>query len=97
MKLDGRVRDARTMLFADIGKQTALVKDPLDDAKIAGWRAVVERLASEFRAGRAGVDPLKGSKTCANCGLQAVCRVTERRDAAELIEDEELDEEASDG
>ena len=44
------------------------------------WRAVLERLGSAFRAGRAEVDPKNGPATCRNshCELAALCRIHER-------------------
>jgi probable DNA repair protein len=44
------------------------------------WRAVLERLGAEFRAGRAEVDPKNGLATCRNsyCELAALCRIHER-------------------
>jgi len=42
----------------------------------AQWRDNLERLAREFVAGDARVDPLSGS-SCNYCGLQALCRVGE--------------------
>jgi ATP-dependent helicase/nuclease subunit B len=46
----------------------------LDD-QIAEWRRVLERLASEFRAGRADVDPKPDA--CEHCGLRPLCRIRE--------------------
>jgi probable DNA repair protein len=43
--------------------------------QIVEWRSVLERLAHEFRAGRAEVDPKHGA--CDNCGLWALCRIRE--------------------
>jgi len=40
----------------------------------AQWQANLERLAREFVAGDARVDPLRDS-SCTYCGLQALCRV----------------------
>jgi len=42
-------------------------------ALLDGWREVLERLAADFTAGAATVDPLRGS--CQYCGLQPLCRV----------------------
>jgi hypothetical protein len=42
------------------------------------WRAELERLAREFAAGHAAVDPKRGPDTCGQCGLQPLCRVHER-------------------
>jgi hypothetical protein len=41
----------------------------------AWWRAELEALAAEIRAGVARVDPRDGGKTCAQCHLAALCRV----------------------
>ena len=43
--------------------------------QVAGWRSVLERLALDFRAGKAEVDPKHGE--CDNCGLRALCRIRE--------------------
>ncbi len=51
------------------------VKDWEDLA--AQWRDNLERLANEFVAGDARVDPLKDS-SCTYCALQALCRVGEQ-------------------
>jgi len=53
-------------------------KMPVKDWEdLAGrWRDDLERLAREFIAGQAQVDPLKDS-SCNYCGLQALCRVGE--------------------
>ncbi len=57
-----------------------LVKDkmPAKDWEdlAAQWRDNLERLAKEFLAGDAQVDPLSPS-SCTYCGLQALCRVGE--------------------
>lgn len=49
----------------------------LDDwrAQLAVWRSVIERLAGEFIAGRAAVDPLRTA--CGTCHLHALCRIDE--------------------
>jgi len=41
------------------------------------WTARLERLALEFRSGRAVVDPAEGRTTCRYCGLEPLCRVDE--------------------
>jgi len=51
------------------------VKDWEDLAAL--WRGNLERLAREFVAGDAQVDPLKDS-SCNYCGLQPMCRVGEQ-------------------
>jgi probable DNA repair protein len=51
----------------------------LDDwpTQLAAWRSVIERLASDFVAGRAAVDPLRAA--CGTCHLHALCRIDELR------------------
>jgi ATP-dependent helicase/nuclease subunit B len=39
------------------------------------WRRVLEQLATDYRDGRAVVDPK--SKACDNCGLRGLCRIRE--------------------
>jgi ATP-dependent helicase/nuclease subunit B len=41
------------------------------------WKVVVERLAREYREGRAEVDPAKET-TCDYCPLPALCRISQR-------------------
>ena len=58
----------------------ALSKMPIDPAlpferQVLEWRLVLEHLAEDFRAGKAGVDPKPGA--CDNCGLRALCRIRE--------------------
>jgi ATP-dependent helicase/nuclease subunit B len=51
------------------------------------WIGCVERLASEFLAGRAVVDPMPGA--CDYCEIKSVCRIADRGpDAPEAIADE---------
>jgi hypothetical protein len=44
-------------------------------AQLAAWRSVIERLAADFVAGRAPVDPLRSA--CGTCHLHALCRIDE--------------------
>jgi ATP-dependent helicase/nuclease subunit B len=46
---------------------------------LAGWHQNMERIASEFRQGRAEVDP-KNINTCRYCDLHALCRIHEKTD-----------------
>lgn len=89
----GRVVHAAENLRTDLGKGSALVKDPLTDAQISDWKQYIEQLACDFVAGRADVDPREYPNTCKRCGLHALCRVHESR---ALTEDEEIDEELED-
>jgi probable DNA repair protein len=45
------------------------------DQVTAHWRAWLERLAADFAAGRADVNPKLGADTCRYCHLGALCRV----------------------
>jgi probable DNA repair protein len=45
------------------------------DEVTAHWRAWLERLAGDFAAGRADVDPKLAASTCRYCHLGALCRV----------------------
>ena len=56
------------------------------DSLNEGWRQNLERLAREFLAGDAAVDPLAPA-SCTWCGLQALCRIGS--------ENGSIDEEAS--
>jgi len=42
---------------------------------VVDWRRILEKLASDFRAGVAAVDPKQGA--CEYCGLTALCRIRE--------------------
>jgi ATP-dependent helicase/nuclease subunit B len=43
--------------------------------QVAAWKQALERLAEDFQAGRAEVDPKEHA--CENCGLWALCRIRE--------------------
>ncbi len=45
------------------------------EAQIEEWRRVLERLAGNFRAGQAEVNPKEGA--CDHCGFRALCRIRE--------------------
>ena len=45
------------------------------DQQVLEWRRVLDRIAEDFRAGKAEVDPKQGA--CDNCGLRALCRIRE--------------------
>lgn len=55
------------------------------DGLLGVWRATLERLAAEFSAGDARVDPIKGA--CTYCHLQATCRVEEKKRSGEVSAD----------
>ena len=52
------------------------------DAQLGEWRRVLDRLASEFAAGAAAVQPKHPATTCRNCDVQPLCRIHERLGAA---------------
>ncbi|MGR3914457.1 MAG: PD-(D/E)XK nuclease family protein, partial [Gammaproteobacteria bacterium] len=63
--------------IASLEKNRALKNDFADwDALLAHWRKVLPKLAEEFLAGDARVDPLPAA--CAQCGLHGLCRVDAR-------------------
>lgn len=47
--------------------------------RVEAWRSILSKLASDFREGRAAVDPKHGRKTCERCSLGGMCRVGEGR------------------
>ncbi|MHB1937735.1 MAG: PD-(D/E)XK nuclease family protein [Acidobacteriaceae bacterium] len=51
------------------------------------WSATLTRLAEDFRAGAAVVDPKKRNETCRYCAQGLLCRVREAEDFAEEEED----------
>lgn len=75
----GRVGDAKGALLSNAPATSTLVKKPLDAGHIIAWRECIEKLAADFLAGRAEVDPREYPKTCERCNLQALCRVQENR------------------
>ena len=81
-------------LFAGLKNGTALMKNALQAEQLDSWKKAIERLAEDFLAGRADVDPRDYPKTCERCRLQTLCRVQENRIA--LDEDESDDGGATD-
>ena len=61
------------------------------DAQLGEWRRVLARLATQFAAGEAAVQPKNPRTTCRNCDVQALCRIHERLGAPVL--DQEGDDE----
>ncbi len=79
LEFAGSVTDARSTLLAKLRPNTNLVKRPLTLDQISDWRQEIQRLAVDFVAGRADVDPRAFPDTCKNCGLQTLCRILESR------------------
>lgn len=91
----GRVRDARTTLLESLRGNTNLVKIPLTEEQLTGWRKYIKQLANDFLTGRAEVDPRDYPKTCEHCGLQVSCRIQEHQDQMEAENGFEGEEAAS--
>ena len=83
MGFTGRLKKARETLRSDLKSRVALVKSPLSDTDLTAWRQYIERMARDFLAGRAEVDPREYPKTCERCGLMGVCRIQEHSPEAE--------------
>ena len=58
------------------------------DSMLNGWRATLEKLAGDFVAGVASVDP-KTSSTCRYCELPGICRINELKHKLGLADGEE--------
>jgi len=91
-----RPRDARFIglgriaaapgISAELGKAAREYIDDADwEALNDYWRSNLERLAAEFVAGQAGVDPL-ASSSCNWCGLQPLCRIGSPVDEEEEVQ-----------
>lgn len=52
-------------------------------AKVSEWRTVLEKIGSDFRAGRAKVDPSDPNRQCRYCHLACLCRRAELNVAIE--------------
>jgi ATP-dependent helicase/nuclease subunit B len=70
----GRIAPA-TGISTDIARAAKSWKKAVDWPTLnQRWREILERLATEFVAGEAQVDPVTSS-ACDSCGLQSLCRV----------------------
>jgi len=89
---------AGAMKFAALAETEALlpVKKSLPDlgwdGQVAEWRRVLARLATQFAAGEAAVQPKNPPTTCRNCDLQPLCRIHERLGAFVANQDGDDDE-----
>jgi probable DNA repair protein len=88
----GRVGEAAQTLRADLKGTNALVKRPFTAELLMDWRDEILRLASDFVAGRAEVDPREYPKSCKYCALPGLCRV---RDFPPGFDDEENEEDTN--
>jgi hypothetical protein len=89
------VGDPTGTLMAGLKGTSALVKNPLTAEQLEDWRDYIERMARDFLAGRADVDPREYPDTCDHCGLQTLCRIQEIR-ARFDAEDEPDNQEVAD-
>lgn len=87
---EGRVGNAKVTLLPNLKGNSGLARTPMTREEMMGWRDYIERMASDFLAGRADVNPRDYPKTCENCGLHALCRIQENLG----LQDDEEDEEA---
>ena len=90
----GCVGDPSATLIPGLKSFSSLAKNALTAEKLMDWRDCIDRLACDFLAGRAEVDPRDYPKTCEQCGLQTLCRIEENRAATE---GEEADEDSEGG
>jgi hypothetical protein len=49
------------------------------------WSERIERIAHDFRTGRAAVDPIQTA--CRSCHLQGLCRVPSTMDLSEALDE----------
>jgi len=85
----GRVANAQGMLLHDLSSRNELVKSPLAAEELIDWRDYIEKMAADFIAGKAAVDPREYPKTCEQCRLEALCRVRENREPGDDAENDE--------
>jgi len=75
----GRVGAPGATLFTNLKITSTLVKNALTAEHLIGWREAIARLAEDFLAGMAEVDPRDYPRTCERCGLQTLCRIQENQ------------------
>jgi ATP-dependent helicase/nuclease subunit B len=92
----GRVAKPVETIFADLKGSSSLVKNKLTEAQEAEWRAEIQRLATDFVAGRADVNPRDYPRTCEHCGLEAICRIREQEDLLSPDDEANVPDEAGD-
>jgi probable DNA repair protein len=87
---EGRVRDARKQLDANLSSQSALVNEPYSNAMRGEWASALENLAAEFLRGEAAVSP-RDAKVCGLCDLHSFCRIAESNLVSITVDEEELE------
>lgn len=81
MCFEGRVGNALGTLLPNLGRTCALVNKPFEAEHRMEWQEEIEKLARDFIAGRADVDPRDPPATCERCGMHVLCRIQEREPA----------------
>lgn len=77
-------------VLPDVGAPDPVKSGAADwGALLTDWRSVLDRLATQFLAGDARVDPKRFPKTCEHCALDGMCRVREAPGLAVVDEDSE--------
>ena len=66
-----------------------LIASPDWPGLLGQWKREADALGAAFAAGEAPVDPKRDLKTCVRCDLQTLCRVYEKFNVLEELEDEE--------
>ncbi len=83
LEFAGHVKDANSTLFFDPKGTAALARNPLTAEQLDEWKSYIERLARDFVAGRADVDPREYPGTCDRCNLHTLCRIHENSSPTE--------------
>ena len=76
------------------GRLTRLKEAPTFDAQVERWREVLVRLAEQFHAGEARVDPKQYPKTCEYCEQRILCRLDVSSLEESLLEGDDEDDAA---
>jgi len=82
----GQVVNPTATLLTGLKGTSSLVKNKLTLDQLLGWRDCIRKLAKDFVAGDAEVDPREYPETCKRCGLQTLCRI-QGREAQLEVED----------
>ncbi len=90
----GRVANPVETISPALDGRNGLVRTKLTAAQEADWKSEIERLAADFVAGHAEVNPRKFPDTCDNCGLHAICRIHENNNQSDADSDLPIDEAA---
>ncbi len=93
---------AKDMLFKGLCEETELVPKVKSyreikqtkemsswSAVLDNWKTTVENLATDFKSGKAEVDPIKLGSTCRYCELSMLCRIHEQDRAQQEFDEAE--------